>query len=451
MDLGKLIERAEDATRRKNYDGAITLYHQLLDLQPNSAEGRRGLRAALLHKWERRKTSKLSAVLSGLVPLISAGLGRLLRQHRSVARSLERYLVHDPLNLGKNLALGRALERAGCPAGAAEVFEFIAGQNGSSGEAWKAAGALRAELGDVQQALEDYEQALELNPRDQEALKARKNLAAEGALQNVAYDRGQHSRSLAANQDELRELERAKRRHLSDEELTEEIERVEGQLAENPRDPQILKRLGELHERRSDVEAALDCYRLVVDYDPKDVDTQRKVTDLEIQRFDAKIQGLRERESRGEAGAAEERQRVEQERARFELEQLERQVETHPTDMELRFRLGRALFQENEVDRAIAELQKSVNDPRVRTDSLVTLGQCFFKKKMFDLARAQLEKALESLSGMGPRVKEILYNLGVISEKMDDLEGARSFYARIFEADIQYRDISQKMERLNAR
>ena len=65
-------------------------------------------------------------------------------------------------------------------------------------------------------------------------------------------------------------------------------------------------------------------------------------------------------------------------------------------------------------------------------------------------ARGQLEKALETLSGMNNRVKEILYNLGVIAERMDDLEGARGYFARIYEADIAFRDVAQKMERLSA-
>jgi tetratricopeptide (TPR) repeat protein len=100
------------------------------------------------------------------------------------------------------------------------------------------------------------------------------------------------------------------------------------------------------------------------------------------------------------------------------------------------------------VDEAISELQRAVNDPRCRVDALVALGQCFFKKGLLDLSRKQLEKALEILPGMGARTKEILYNLGVIAEKMDAVEDARSFYARIYEADIGFRDVATKMEKL---
>ena len=114
----------------------------------------------------------------------------------------------------------------------------------------------------------------------------------------------------------------------------------------------------------------------------------------------------------------------------------------------LHMMLGICLGQRNQRDEAISELQRSVNDPRCRTDALVQLGQCFFQKDMLDLARKQLEKALEGLPGMSTRTKEILYNLGIISEKMEDLDAARGFFSRIYEADISFRDISTKMENL---
>ena len=49
---------------------------------------------------------------------------------------------------------------------------------------------------------------------------------------------------------------------------------------------------------------------------------------------------------------------------------------------------------------------------------------------------------------MDERAREILYNLGAIAEAEGDTAEARAFYARIFEVDIGYRDVAQKMEGL---
>ena len=41
-----------------------------------------------------------------------------------------------------------------------------------------------------------------------------------------------------------------------------------------------------------------------------------------------------------------------------------------------------------------------------------------------------------------------MYNRGAIAEAGGDVAEARSYYARIFEVDIGYRDVATKMEQL---
>ena len=450
MDITKHIEKAEDAARRKNFDGAIALYHQLLDLQPDSGRARRGLREVLQKRWERKRSSKATAVVSGLVPLLSIGVGRLLRQHKVVSKGLERYLVNDPMNLRRNLMLGEALERAGCRESAIEVFEFAGGLGGGSAEGWKRAGALLYGKGEVDRALAAYENALEISPRDQEALKQRKNLAAEGALASGRYEEAKSARSLIKDQDAAQALEREAKRKLSPEEIDAELERLEGELAEAPRDADLLEKMGELFESKRDFGAALDCFERSAEQRPDSTELRERIARLRVADYDVKIADLKSRVKAGDERAASKLKRIETQKLEFELKEAEREIKEHPTDMPLRLRFGRILLRVDRVDDAVGELQRSVNDPRCRTDSLILMGQCFFKKNMLDLARKQLEKALESVSGMGNRTKDILYNLGVIAERMGAEDDARGFYARIYEADIQFRDVASKMEKLSS-
>jgi Tfp pilus assembly protein PilF len=78
----------------------------------------------------------------------------------------------------------------------------------------------------------------------------------------------------------------------------------------------------------------------------------------------------------------------------------------------------------------------------------MALAQCFQEKGFLDLARSEYEKALTAHPGVDETAREILYNLGVIAEAEGNSAEARSFYARIFEVDIGYKDVSEKMERL---
>jgi hypothetical protein len=67
---------------------------------------------------------------------------------------------------------------------------------------------------------------------------------------------------------------------------------------------------------------------------------------------------------------------------------------------------------------------------------------------MYDLAESQLRKALDESPGMSERKKEILYNLGLLKEKQGDPQSALAEYKKIYEVDIQFRDVGQRMEKL---
>jgi len=45
------------------------------------------------------------------------------------------------------------------------------------------------------------------------------------------------------------------------------------------------------------------------------------------------------------------------------------------------------------------------------------------------------------------RTKEVLYSLGQLAEGESKSDEARSYYARVYEVDIGYRDVAAKMER----
>ena len=222
MDYSKHLEKADEALRRKNFDFAIEVYQQLLELEPDLGEARRGLRQALRRKFEAKGGGRLFRALSGAVPLATAKALRKAGRNDACAKSLETYLANNPLDEDANLLLGLSLEDAGHKKSALAVYEFVAELAPKNSEALKRAGALMYRGGEHARALDYYERALKADPRDQEALKARKDLSAEAALTRTNFENVAHSRDLMQNKDEARALERSKRLHFSDEELVSE-------------------------------------------------------------------------------------------------------------------------------------------------------------------------------------------------------------------------------------
>ena len=258
MDLSKHLDKAAEAVKRRNYKFAVNLYSQLLALQPDNGNARAGLRTALFKQAEQKKPSKVFALLGGGIHLLVGGLQRMIGKHGAAARSFERYLVLDPLNESVNLKLAESLSQAGLRHSALAVYRGYAEQQPRCLVACREAGALLYERGEVSDALEMYERALKMDPRDQEALKARKNLAAEGALRKSGIESAQSSRDLIKNKDLQRKLEKSDRLQLDPDEVAAELEQLEEQLATKPDDVGLLTRVADLRAMDKDLYGALD-------------------------------------------------------------------------------------------------------------------------------------------------------------------------------------------------
>lgn len=449
MDLSKHLEKAEDAIRRKNFDFGIDLYRQLLSVSPGDYQARAGLHRAYVRRHEAKPTSAWIAKVQGSPSLALAKTLLAARNYAKAAEAFESYIALDPLNLAYNMELGAALEAANFTDGALAVYETTAECVPGAGEAWKRAGGILTKKREFARAIECYSKALEINPRDQESVKARKDLAAEGALLSSGLETGSHSRDLIKDKTQAADLERKHKVVQTTSEIDEEIDRLMGDLANEPGNIVVLKEIAKLYERKNDSEGALDCIERALQYSPEDFDLKTRRGSLKLRVLEREIEQLRARVA-NDPSAADALARVEKERLTFEVDDARARVAEHPNDLTFRYKLGRILLKSGDVDEAIGELQKSVNDPRVKTDALVALGQAFFKKSLFDLARRQLEKALETIPPTNPRTKEVLYNLGVIAEKTGAPADALSFYLRIYEIDISYRDIADKVRRLQA-
>jgi tetratricopeptide (TPR) repeat protein len=449
MDLSKHLEKAEDAIRRKNFDYGIDLYRQLLSVSPGDHNARLGLHRAYMRKQESKATPMWAAKIQGGPALAMAKTFAAARNFVKEAEALEGYLALDPSNVGVSLEQGHALERANLLDGALAVYEGLAEAAPASSEAWKRAGAILTKKREIARALDCYTKALEINPRDQDSIKARKDLAAEGALLTSGLETGVHSRELIKDKERAADLERGQRLLHTADEIDAEVGRLTADLQKDPNNTALLKQLAGLHERKNDPAAALELVERALAQDPNDFDLKTRRGSLKSRILDRAIELLRGKVASDPAAAAA-LANAEREKLGFEVEDARARAAEHPTDLSLRYKLGRLLLKQGEIDEALGELQRAVVDPRVKTDALVGLGQAFFKKGMFDLARRQLERALESIPAGSPRSKEILYNLGLVAEKGGAPKDALGFYLRIYEVDVAYRDISDKVKKLQS-
>jgi len=129
------------------------------------------------------------------------------------------------------------------------------------------------------------------------------------------------------------------------------------------------------------------------------------------------------------------------------LSECQKRAERFPTDLQIRFELGQLYFRAGKISEAIAELQKSQNNPHRRVASLNYLAQSFAKRKMFDLAARTLQNAIKEKPVLDEEKKDLIYNLGSVFESMGKKEEAIEQFKVLYEVDIGYKDVAAKVER----
>ncbi len=443
LDFSKHIQKAEEALRRRNYDFAIELYRQLIELNPNLGPARAGLRRAL---WERHKTGKkkvgVLGKLKGAGPLAAAKGLMKAGKFDGAAKALETFLSTDPANEEGNAMLGESLRSAGHDEAALAVYEFLAEVAPKRADGWREAAAIRAQQGDIPGALQALEKALEADPRDREAQKARKDLAAEVALEARKSGEGSHSRQQMADSEGALAQERKRRLHRSEDDLQAELAQLEERYAEDSSNVDLMVSMGEVLEKLRDPEAALDMYRRAHSYRKDSPDLAARVSQTAIK---AKKKAIARADKAGDQDLAD---RLEAELGALELSRLQASVESNPQAVGDRLELGKLLLRGEDLDTAIQHLQRVAPDPRLGDEARFFLALCFYRKGLLDLAQDSFQTCLPSSGPVDGRTCEILYHLGLIAEEQGDAPTARAHFSRIYAVDIAYRDVAQKMEQL---
>jgi tetratricopeptide (TPR) repeat protein len=182
MNLKKHLDRAEQALEKGQPDFAAELCDQVLDFAPGEHRAANLLAQAVLACADEK--SKLLGKIGSAPAIIAAKFQKLIRNPDGEASSMRRAFMRDPHSVDKGIAWADALERAGYAGAALGAYSAL---SKFSGAAARAAGDLAAAQGDIVDALDHYQIALDINPRDTAAMRSRKNLAAEQALQSKQY------------------------------------------------------------------------------------------------------------------------------------------------------------------------------------------------------------------------------------------------------------------------
>ncbi len=442
----KLYLKAQSAVELLNYDYAISLLHGILKDEPGFLKGREILRAA---QGARARSSgkRTNRLLSGGMMKVK---NKIKKDPLAALEEIERRLDTDPYNVEANTLVYESFLALGMPDLAAFGLETVREGHPDNTKNLHRLGDHYLAQGDPSQASKIYDLIVQQDATDGEARKKAKDASAQASMRKGGWESGNTDfRSLIKDPDETRALEKASRVGATKEQMEAQLEDLGATYAEDPQNLDVVCRIAELYERLERWEDAASYFEYAFSLSASDETLQRRAVDARDKLREQQIAQLAAEIAEGGEGVEAKKAQLEELRmATFnqQIEEAKRRVEHNPTDPQLRFDLGGHLFNAGEFREAIPHLQKAKNNPHIRIRSMLLLGRCYDSMKMFDLATSTLTEANGELFAMDNTKKDVLYNLGLIYEKMGDRDKSLECFKEIYNTDYDYRDVAKRVE-----
>jgi len=448
----EMVNRSKSAAQSKNYDYAISLLQNVLKAEPLFLDGRRYLRAVEIEKYNALSSfnRQMINMKSGSAAVKLAGVGK--KDPAEQLSLAEEVLAIDPFQSKANALIADAGTALGFPEFKAFAYETLAKGKPTDKAILNTLASTYMELKEATKAEKTYERILEIDPRDGEALSGLKNASAAHASRSGGWETASDYRGALKNKTEAEQLESASRIVKSVEAIDEQIALHFAKHQADPANPAHSKAIGQLFAQKNDHVNAIQFYEHAFAAGNRvDSALEKIIGDLRLKKTEHELQDLKtahaqqtDPELQAQYLAAIEQKENEINEVR--LFQAEARVRAHPNDGEFHYELGEALYKVGQYKRATEELQLGLKQPSVRYQALNLMGLSFMKRGMLDFAVKQLSLAESELVPMDDLKKEIVYNLGLAYEATNQTEKSLDQWKKIYEVDMGYRDVSQRVE-----
>jgi len=452
MADAKLLEKARDCVKKKNYVYAFVNFINHLKMTPGDLAARKELREA---ERAQKKAAGGGGFMAGakkkMLEMKAMGIMLSTKDPEKTMHACEELLQEDPDNSAALLKLGEAASHAKLNEVAIQAFEDVLATDKENKHALRLMGRVLYAIENHERALKCFQKLAKLDPKDKEADDQCRNIPASMTAKKVkeGVDKGGYQNLIDKSQAQA--LEKANKRVRTPEEALERISELEPVVEKNPKDTKTMRLIAELYIKAERVDDAIAWADKALAADPNDFLASELKGDILMQRLEAGLSKLEEayRKTPGDEKVKAKLAKAKQEKLAFDLVEYRKRVDAHPTEYGLRYVLGKAYYDAEQYDEAIKELQQAKNDARKKADAGYYLGQCFVKKKIYKLALTELQGAREGLFEMDDLKKGITYLMGRIYEQAGKKDEANKAYSEIAEVDFGYKDVTKRLEALS--
>lgn len=440
-----IFNKGFSAFERKNYDYAVDLFLSVLRFEPRILQARKYLHAAALQRLKTKKrnafTQAISSASSFPAYLKASSLVKAKKGPEAID-ACEKLIVDNPMDI-KNIKLfSQAAAISDLPEAAVQLLELARDYHDSDIGLLNILATFYMKMGRTRSARDCFERICELVPNDPDALKALKDALAMDSMNTDGWSEAQSYKDIIKDKDEAELLEKESKAVKSDSDAESLISDVLKKIEIEPANINYYRQLAKLYAQTRHHEDAITTMQKAIEINPGDPELDQGLTALHVDFYNYQIEQLRK--NGDEEGAV----AKEQEKAQYVFDNLQERVRRYPNDAALRYDWGKMLYNNDYFNEAIQQFQISQRNPKHRINSLYHLAMCFKQKNQFDMAIDQLEKACGELYTMDETKKDVLYELGEVSESLGKLDKAADYFKQIYQVDIGYKDVAEKIEKL---
>ncbi|MBR4107905.1 MAG: tetratricopeptide repeat protein [Akkermansia sp.] len=440
-DQQGLWVKAQQAVQTKNYKYAVTILKTLVKRVPGFLEGRKLLRACEVKSTP--ETGRRNSLFGGL------RITTTRKDPESVLVNIEDELEKDPYSVTANETLFAAANDLNLPDIAAFALETICQGQPSDKKHLHLLANHYIKHEQFAQAAETYRRVLKIDHADPIAMRGEKDCAARASMKQGNWEGKGDFRTKMKNANATADLESGDKMGLTKAELETRLAQLSEQYAMDNTNLAIVKDIASVYEQMEDYANAYSFYAYAfqlggnadVSINDKAMQMHEKAMQAELEYYEQVLAADPENEE-AKANLAARKAEI----AQAVVADARARVEANPTDAQLQFKLGQALFDAGEFTEAIPALQRARTNPNLRIKAMLMLGKCYHSKNMRDMAIRQLEDANKELVAMDDTKKEILYMIGILYEESGNKEKALENLKAIYEVDYGYRDVAQKVE-----
>ena len=318
-------------------------------------------------------------------------------------------------------------------------------------------------VGAFDQAVKAGETAVQLDPSDGQLAAEIRNLSAQATMSQSGFENAGKEggfKGMVRDAELQRRLDESERIVKTEDALDRLVADAKKDFEAKPEDPYVTdiytKRLlerGKAEDEELAFKILMEAFK-----NTKQFRFRQRAGDIRMRRARRKIVEIKDRMETSLDGdaLAEELAKAQKALLDMEVQEYKARVEAYPTDLSLKYELGRRLFEQGHHEEAIALFQESQHDPKNRSKSMDYLGQSFlaigWTTEAIDTFRGALEQHPDESDEMGMGLRYgLLTALQMMAEEERELDAAQEaekLASSIAIQQINYRDIRTRRDTL---